>query len=187
MRRFVVTQNMSLDGAIEFLDDWFDPSDQDEELTAWTREQSACEDLLVLGRQTFEDFRGFWPHQTDDPTGFAEILDRVPKYVVSSTLTDPQWQNSTVLGADWRERLRALKAEDGQEMSLTGSIRLCHAVIEEGLVDEVRLLVHPVTQGRGRRLFPEGYRTPSLRPLEVRRFGSGVVLLRYATAPGTPE
>lgn len=181
MRRFVVTRNISLDGCIELLDDWFDPSDQDEELTRWTREQSTREDLLVLGRRTFEDFRGYWPHQTEDSTGFAEVLNRVPKFVVSRTLTDPQWENSIVLGADWLERLRELKAEEGQEIGLTGSIRLCHAALEAGLVDEIRLLVYPVTQGRGRRLFPEGHRTAGLRPLETRMFGNGVVLLRYAT------
>ena len=181
MRRFVVTQNISLDGSIEFLGDWFDPSDQDEELAELMREYSAQEDLLVLGRQTFEDFRSYWPHQTDDTTGVAEILDRVQKYVVSGTMTDPAWQNSTVLGADWLDRLRELKAVDGQEMSLTGSIRLCHAVLEAGLVDEVRLFVHPVSQGGGRRLFPDGYETSSLRCLESRLFSGGVVLLRYAT------
>jgi dihydrofolate reductase len=181
VRRFVVTQNISLDGSIEFLGDWFDPSDEDEELAALTREYSDREDLLVLGRQTFEDFRGYWPLQADDPTGVAGILDRVQKYVVSGTMTDPAWQNSTVLGTDWLERLRALKAEEGQEMTLTGSIRLCHAVLEAGLVDELRLFVYPLSQGGGRRLFPDGFETSSLRCLETRLFGKGVVLLRYAT------
>ncbi|WP_432477565.1 dihydrofolate reductase family protein [Nocardioides sp. GXQ0305] len=177
----MVTQNISLDGSIEFLGNWFDPTDQDEEVAAATREQSAREELLLLGRQTFEDFRGFWPHQTDDTTGVTEVLNRTPKYVVSSTMNDPEWQNSTVLGADWPDRLRELRTQGDGDMTLTGSIRLCHAVLEAGLVDEIRLFVHPVSQGGGRRLFPDGYETSSLHCLEARRFGNGVALLRYAT------
>ncbi|RLV48179.1 dihydrofolate reductase [Nocardioides mangrovicus] len=180
MRPLVVTQNMSLDGSIEFLGDWFDPSDSDEQLAAQMREFTAREEAMLLGRQTFEDFRGYWPQQTDDTTGTAEALDRVQKYVVSATLGDPEWQNSTVLGADWLERVRELKAGGDGEICLTGSIRLCHAVLEAGLVDEIRLVIYPVVQGRGRRLFPDGYETSALRPLESRVFDNGVVLLRHA-------
>jgi dihydrofolate reductase len=179
MRTLAITQNMSADGSIELLGDWFDPSEQDEELAAEIRRQSEREDVLLLGRQTFSDLRGYWPHQTDDTTGVAELLDRVHKVVVSTTLGEPGWQNSRVVGADWEQQVRALKQEDGGDIVVTGSLTLCPALIGAGLVEEVRLFVHPVVQGRGRRLFPEGYEA-GLSLLENRAFGNGVVLLRYA-------
>jgi dihydrofolate reductase len=181
MRTLAITQNMSADGSIEFLGDWFDPTEQDEDLTAEARRQSEHEDILLLGRQTFTDFRGFWPHQTDDQTGFTEILNQVHKVVVSSTLGDPEWENTTVLGADWRDRVRELKEEDGGDIVVTGSLTLVPAVIEAGLVDEFRLFVFPAVQGRGRRLFPEGFET-SLQLKESKTFPSGAVLLVYAVS-----
>ena len=178
MRTLAVTQNVSADGSPEFLGDWFDPSDQAEDLAAEVRRQSETEAYLLLGRQTFLDFRGFWPHQTDDATGFAELLDRQQKLVVSSTLGDPEWQNSTVLGANWRDRVRALKEEDGGDIVCTGSLTLSQALIEEGLVDELRLFTYPAVQGRGRRLFPDGYER-RLELLDSRAFSNGVVLTVY--------
>ncbi len=181
MRTLAITQNMTVDGSIEFLGDWFDPSAPAEDLNAEVMRQSEQEDVLLLGRQTFEDFRGYWPKQTDDTTGVTDHLNRVHKMVVSSTLTDPDWDNSTVLGNDWRDRVRELKEQDGGEIVTTGSLTLCPALIEAGLVDEYRLFVYPVVQGRGRRLFPEGEET-SLRLLESRSFSNGVLLVRYAPA-----
>ena len=107
MRTLAITQNITVDGSIELLDDWFDPTDQDEELAVEIRRQSAEEDILLLGRRTFLELRAFWPEQATDETGIAAHLDRVAKYVVSSTLTDPGWVNSIVLGIDWLNRVRA--------------------------------------------------------------------------------
>ena len=178
--RLVITQNITLDGSIEMLGDWFDPGDQDEELVAELHRQSEREDALLLGRQTFEDFRGYWPRQTDDTTGFTDELNRVQKYVVTSTMTDPEWENSTILSGDWLARVRELKERPGHDIVCAGSIRLCHGLIEAGLVDEYRLFVYPVVQGGGRRLFPEGHEISRLTCLESRSFGNGVALLRYA-------
>jgi dihydrofolate reductase len=180
MRTLAITQNITLDGSIEMLGDWFDPSAQDPALIEETRLQSEKEDALLLGRQTFEDFRGYWPHQTDDPTGITDELNSVHKYVVSSTMTDPDWQNSTVLSGDWAGQVRELKEQEGGEIGVTGSIRLTHALIEAGLVDEIRLFVHPVVQGRGRRLFPVGFEVSRLELLDAKQFGNGVGYLRYA-------
>ncbi|MEJ7832395.1 MAG: dihydrofolate reductase family protein [Nocardioides sp.] len=183
MRKLVVSQNITLDGSIEMLGDWFDPTSQDEDLVAEMSRQGEQEDALLLGRQTFEDFRGFWPQQTDDTTGFTEELNSVQKYVVSSTMTDPAWQNSTILTGDWLEQVRGLKHQDGQDIGVTGSITLTHALIEAGLVDEYLLFVYPVVQGRGKRLFPDGFEVSRLELLECRSFGSGITLQRYASAP----
>src|SRR5699024_4132067 len=97
----------------------------------------------------------YWPHQVDDPTGISAQLDALTKYVVSTPLTDPQWQNSTLIDGDLVAAVRELKAQPGQDIVCTGSITLCHALLTAGLVDEIRLFTFPVVQGRGRRLFPD--------------------------------
>jgi dihydrofolate reductase len=125
--------------------------------------------------------RGYWPEQTEDPTGVTAYLNDVRKYVVSSMINDPQWQNTTVLSGDPIQQVRALKEQQGQDIVITGSISLCHTLIEAGLVDEYRLFVYPVVQGRGRRLFPDGFELAKLRLLESRTFGD-IVYLRYAAA-----
>jgi len=178
MRTLAITQNVSADGSPEFLGDWFDPTAHAPDLNDEVLRQSEAEDVLLLGRQTFEDFRSFWPLQTDDRTGIGAHLDRVQKVVVSSALGDPEWQNSTVLGADWRSRVRGLKEEDGGDIVCTGSLTLCPAIIEEGMVDEFRIFTFPAVQGRGRRLWPEGYET-ALTLRESRAFSNGVVLTVY--------
>jgi dihydrofolate reductase len=182
MRTLSITQNITVDGSIEFLDDWFDPTDQDPELTEEIRRQSAEEDVLLLGRRTFEELRSFWPHQHDDETGIAAHLDRVAKSVVSSTLTDPGWVNTTVLGTDWLDQVAGLKQGDGGDIVVTGSISVCATLIAVGLVDEYRLFLHPVVQGRGRRLFTDEGGAGRLVLRQSRSFSSGVVLLTYAAA-----
>ncbi|WP_222268174.1 dihydrofolate reductase family protein [Modestobacter marinus] len=107
-------------------------------------------------------------------------LDQVAKYVVSRTLTDPQWANTTVLSGPLAEEIQALRQRPGGDVVTTGSITLVHDLVRLGLVDEYRLFVFPVVLGRGRRLFPDGTGVPALRLLESRPFRSGVVLLRYS-------
>jgi dihydrofolate reductase len=180
MRKLVITENMTLDGSIEMLDDWFDPQLQDDDLLEESHRQDQQADALLVGRRTFEDFRGYWPQQTDDPTGITDYLNGVAKYVVSSTMTDPGWKNSTVLTGDPVARTRALKGEPGEDIVLTGSVTLAHTLIAAGVVDEYRLFVYPAVQGRGRRLFPDGISIPTLTLVEPpKSFRSGITLLRY--------
>ena len=184
MRRLHVTENMTADGRIEMLDEWFDPS-PDGDIQDWldaTERRGASSDAVVLGRQTFEDFRGHWPQHTDEPAG--AYLDQVQKYVVSSTMTDPQWRNSTILSGDPVEEVRRLKSSEGGDITLSGSVTLAHAVLAAGLVDEIRLLVYPAIQGRGKGLVAEGTSVPGLELLESRALRSGVTLLRYAVNHG---
>jgi dihydrofolate reductase len=107
-------------------------------------------------------------------------LDRVAKYVVSSTMTDPQWENATVLSGPLADEIAELRRRPGGDVVATGSITLVQDLVRGRLVDEYRLFVFPVVLGRGRRLFPDGSDVPALRLLESRSFRSGVVLLRYA-------
>lgn len=181
MRKLVITQNITLDGSIEMLDDWFDPQLQDDDLLKESHRQDSAADALLVGRQTFEDVRGYWPNQIDDCTGVTAYLNEVKKYVVSSTMTDPQWQNSTVLAGDPVPHVRQLKAQPGKDIVLTGSISLAHTLVAAGLVDEYRLFIYPVVQGRGRRLFPDGTAISALELVEpAKSFRSGITLLRYA-------
>jgi dihydrofolate reductase len=169
------------DGSIEFLGDWFNPQQQDDELLEESHRQDSQSDGLLLGRRTFEDFRSYWPELTDDPTGIADHLNGVAKYVVSATMTDPDWQNSTVLTGDPVTQTRALKEQPGKDIVLTGSISLAHTLIPAGMVDEYRFFLDPTVQGRGRRLFPDGTALPALTLVTpAKSFPSGVTLLRYA-------
>jgi dihydrofolate reductase len=186
VRTLAITQNITVDGSIEMLGDWFDPQNQADvdssDLLEELHRHDSSSDAFLTGRQTFEDLRGYWPKATDDATGIADYLNRVRKYVVSSTMTDPQWQNATVLSGDPVEEVRALKEQPGLDITVTGSITLCHTLIKAGLVDEYRLFVYPVVQGRGRRLFPDGFELPKLRLLEARAFRSGITYSRYGRA-----
>lgn len=180
MRRLLLTENITADGRIEMLDDWFDPS-PDGDIQDWLAEMErwgAASDAVLVGRHTYEDFRGYWPQHTDEQAG--AYLDQVHKYVVSSSMTDPQWHYSTILSGDPVEEVRRLKDSDGRDITLSGSITLAHAVLAAELVDEIRLLVFPAIQGRGKGLVAEGTSFPHLELLESRAFRSGVVLLRYA-------
>lgn len=183
MRKLVVTENMTLDGVIDMAAGWFDPLNEDvdqSDITAANREHQEAADALLVGRTTFEIFRGFWPKQADDPTGVSDYLNAVDKYVVSSTLDDPGWEHSTVLRGPVVDEVKALKEAPGCDIVATGSTQLVPALIAAGLVDEYRLFVFPVVVGRGARLFESA--DLELRLLETRPFVSGAVLLRYAAA-----
>jgi len=184
MRTLVVTQNMTLDGSIEMLGQWFDPQGRGDmsDLQAELHRQDEHSDALLLGRQTFTDFRGYWRDLPHDTTGISNSLNEQQKFVVSRTLTDPDWKNTTVLSGDPLAEVRTLKEQHGRDIVVTGSITLTQAVVEAGLVDEYRLFVYPVVQGRGRRLTAEGVELPDLQLLDTKAFKSGVVLLRYAKA-----
>lgn len=183
MRKLVVTENITLDGVIDMAEGWFDPLSEDvdqADITAANTEHREAADALLVGRNTFESFREFWPKQTDDPTGVSDYLDAVDKYVVSSTLGDPGWENSTVLRGPIVDEVQALKEAPGRDIVATGSTQLVHALIAAAVVDEYRLFVFPVVVGRGARLFESA--DIKLRLLETRPFVSGAVLLRYAAA-----
>ena len=186
MRTLAITQNITVDGSIEMLGDWFDPQGQGDvdssDLLAELHRQDSGADGFLVGRRTFEDLRRYWPERSDDSTGITDYLNSVQKYVVSATMTDPGWQNTTILTGDPVDEVRALKAKPGSDIVITGSITLCHTLIQAGLVDEYRLFVYPVVQGRGRRLFPEGFEVPALRLLDAKAFRSGITFARYAPA-----
>ncbi|MBF6214338.1 dihydrofolate reductase family protein [Nocardia puris] len=182
MRDLVVTQNITVDGVIDASEGWFtveDESVDESDILAELMEQTARSDAILFGRTTFEEMRGYWPEQTDDKTGITDDLNRTTKYVVSSSMTDPGWQNSVILRD--LDGVRAVKQQPGRDIVCTGSITLVHHLIEAGLVDEFRLFVYPVVLGHGAKLFTEGAKVPPLRRTATKTFRSGVVLLSYRT------
>jgi dihydrofolate reductase len=185
MRDLIVTENISVDGVIDLSGGWFDPqaqgeADQSDLLAALAGQRDAA-DAFLAGRVTFEQLRGYWPHQADDQTGISDYLNQVHKYVVSATLAEPGWEPTTVLRGPLRGEITALKSAPGRDIVVTGSITLVHALIAAGLVDEYRLFVYPVVAGKGARLFDGAGGLAGLSLAEARPFRSGVVLLRYRT------
>jgi dihydrofolate reductase len=183
MRDLIITENITLDGVIDAAEGWFAPAGEEDvdqsDVIAAIRAQSDAADALLVGRTTFEELRGFWPQLTDDPTGVSDYLNRVSKYVVSSTLEEPGWERSTILRGTLREEVEALKSAPGKDIVVTGSMTLVADLIAERLVDEFRLFVYPVVLGRGRRLFEDASGMPRLRLVQAQPFRSGLVLLRY--------
>jgi dihydrofolate reductase len=141
-------------------------------------EQAQQAGALLLGRVTYEAMQAFWPTAKGE---LAARLNELPKYVVSSTLTDPAW-NATVLGDDWPEELARLRRELDGDVLVYGSRRLSQALIGMGLVDEVRLLVYPLVLGAGDRLFGQTQDKIALRLVESRPLEGGVVSMIYAPA-----
>jgi dihydrofolate reductase len=134
---------------------------------------------LLLGRKTYEGFFGAWP-QREGP--FADKINSMPKYVVSSTLTEPEWENTTVLPGDAVESVRQLKETAEGPILLNGSAQLAHALTEADLVDEFRAMVHPVLVADGLRMFPDPDAMKKLTLKDSIAYDSGVALLIYERA-----
>jgi len=184
LRDLVVTENITLDGVIDLTEGWFAPAGADADqadFEAALREQREAADALLLGRVTFEDMRGYWPLQAEDQTGITDYLNNVSKYVVSSTMQDPEWEHTSVLRGAVVDEINALKAEPGKDIVTTGSMTLVRELIAAGLVEEYRLFVYPIVLGRGGRLFADATDVPNLWLVEAQPFRSGIVLLRYRT------
>lgn len=182
-RKLVVEENVSSNGVVEFIDDWFAPDDQgDPDQVAAMQLHMHAESALLLGRQTFEDFRGYWPLQVNEATGTTHHLNQVQKYVISRTMRDAAWENTLIVRGPLGAEVAALKAQGGGDLGVTGSISVVHELMRADLVDEYRLWVYPVLTSRGRNLVPEGMSLRSLHLLAARSFRSGVTLLTYRRA-----
>jgi dihydrofolate reductase len=136
-------------------------------------------DALLLGRRTYDGFAQAWPGQEGE---FADKFNSIPKYVVSSTLQDPTWNNTTVVGGDLAGEVAELRRRHDGDVAVHGSIQLAQALLDQGLVDELRLMVFPVMLGSGKRLFAGDAGHRPLHLAESRNVGDGVVILTYAKA-----
>src|SRR5687768_5299302 len=180
MRKIVAGLFMSLDGVVEAPEQWHFPYFNDQ-MGAAVASQMAAADTMLLGRKTYEEFAAYWPQQSDD-AGFAAQMNGTPKLVASTTLKELAWENSTLLGEDAAAELTALKQQPGKDISITGSATLVRSLIESGVLDELRLLIHPVIVGSGKRLFDGGLSQTSMELTESETFTTGVVSLVYRPA-----
>ena len=180
MRKIVAGLFVSLDGVMEAPEQWHFPYFNDEMGQA-VASQMAAADTMLLGRRTYEEFAAYWANQGSE-VEFADQINRTPKLVASTTLTSVDWQNSTLIRGDVAGELRRIKQEPGKDISITGSATLVRSLLRDGLIDELRLLVHPIVVGSGRRLFEDsGDRVP-LKLVASQTFSTGVLYLTYAPA-----
>jgi dihydrofolate reductase len=194
MRKVIVNEFMSLDGVVQA------PGAADEDTTGgfehggWhlnyfdeLSQQRVLEGIVdaggfLLGRRTYEIFAAYWPNAPEEEQVIAEPLNTKPKYVVSTTLTEPlEWQNSTRLQGDAVEAVAALK-EDGADLNVIGSTELVQTLIEHGLVDEFRLMIDPLVLGGGKRLFSYDGALRALRLVNSQVTTTGAILAIYAPA-----
>jgi dihydrofolate reductase len=176
MSRVVVSEYVSLDGVMDEPGRWSMPF-FDDEVSKFKYDELFASDALLLGRLTYEGFAAAWPTMTDEQ-GFAQRMNSLPKYVASTTLTAPEW-NATVIEGDIAGRVAELKRQPGGDLLVGGSGTLVRSLMEHDLVDEYRLLVHPIVLGAGKRLFADGMAQTVLDLVDARAFGSGVVALTY--------
>jgi dihydrofolate reductase len=173
MGRIVSNFFMSLDGVVEAPDQWHMPYFNDE-MGAAIGQGMATNKAFLMGRKLYEEWAGFWPDSDDE---FAEFLNSHPKYVVSSSLQSASWNNTTIVsGAD---QLRAVKDATDGDLVISGSATLVRSLLAAGLIDELRVLVHPIVVGHGARLF-EDSTSHALELVSDDRFSTGVLNLAYA-------
>jgi dihydrofolate reductase len=191
MGKIVVTEFVSLDGVMEAPgggedyrhEGWTFEIDRGEEGDKFKLDELHEAKAQLLGRVTYEGFAAAWPAMEDE-AGFAEKMNAMPKYVVSSTLREADWNNSTVLRGDVAEEVAKLRSEVDGVILVAGSAQLVQALIEHDLVDELRLMVFPVLLGAGKRLFGDVSEKKPLRLTESRTLGDGIALLTYESAAG---
>jgi dihydrofolate reductase len=184
MRKLYSFMVITLDGFYEGPDGEFDWPNVDQEFNEFGIEQLHDTDLLLFGRATYEGMAGHWPTtaaRQDDPE-VAELMNGLPKVVVSTTLASADWADTRIVRENLAEEITKLKRQSGRGIAIMGSPALTVSLIELGLVDELRVLVHPIVLGAGRSLFrTTGDRLP-LELLQARTFKSGNVLLTYRPA-----
>ncbi len=192
MGKIVISENVSLDGVIQDpagdegfrLGGWVGLIKDRPELNKLALDEALGTEALLLGRRSYEFFAATWPSRGGE---LADKLNSLPKYVVSSTLEDPEWNNSKVLEGDVVEEVSRLKRELDREIVVHGSIRLARALIEQDLVDELRLMLYPVVLGAGERLFGETSDKKPMRLVDTKTVGDGVAFLTYEPVRDAPQ
>jgi dihydrofolate reductase len=187
MRKVVALELVSLDGVTESPEQWAFSYSNDEMEQANAAGMGAS-DALLLGRVTYEGLAAFWPNQPGG-TPMVDYINSVRKYVVSGTLEEPlEWNNSALIkGEELVEGISDLKRQPGKDITIIGSGALVRSLLEGGLLDELRLMVHPVVLGSGKRLFEDGADRKPLELVDSRTFGTGVLYLTYRPAGNEQE
>jgi dihydrofolate reductase len=180
MRKLVAGLAMTLDGVVEAPSgNWMRFDDEMNEVIAAGTAQA---DAILLGRRTYVEFAELWPKLGGD-VPMADFMNTTPKYVVSKTLDAPlTWSGSTLLSGDLADEVRTLKRRPGRNIQVPGSPRLVRSLLQEGLLDQLALMIHPTVLGRGLRLFDDVSRQVDLDLVESRPLKSGVLLATYQPA-----
>jgi dihydrofolate reductase len=188
MRRIVVTEFISLDGVIDspggdndFVRGGWTFKFSDDEGFKYKLDELMQHDALLLGRKTYDGFAAAWPGRSDE-AGFADKMNSMPKYVVSTTLENPEWENTTVISEHVPEALAELKQGDGGDILVCGSADLIQTLIAHDLVDEYRLMTFPVVLGVGKKLFGDYEDMHVLELADSKVLKSGTLILTYRTA-----
>ena len=195
MRQVIVNEWMTLDGVVQA------PGQPDEDRSggfahggwhmpyfddlsrAWVVEGYAEAGGFLFGRRTYELLASYWPQASEEEQVIAEPLNTLPKYVASTTLTEPlEWEHATLLKGDVAEAVAALKQEDGKTLNVIGSTQLVHTLIEHDLVDQYRVMMDPLVVGGGKRLFPDDGVARPLRLVESQVTSTGAIIATYAPA-----
>ena len=180
MRKIKSNFFISLDGVVEAPDKWHFPY-FDDEMGAVVSAGFATTDAMLMGRVLYDEWAAYWPEHADQP--FGDVMNSIKKYVVSGSLRAAEWQNSEIIGGDVAGTLAGIKAQDGGDITMSGSATTVRWLLHEGLLDELNLLVHPIAVGKGLgRLFPEAEPTVPLELLSSETFATGVLNLSYAPA-----
>lgn len=175
MRKLKSWLYVTLDGVVAAPENWVMP---DDEMFKEQTDGYAASDALLLGRRTYDVFAASWPQRGSDVPN-ADWMNNTQKYVASTTLESPEWQNTVVLEGDVSEAVSRLKQEDGDTITLNGSATLLRSLLKAGVVDELWLLLHPVVLGSGHRLFDDGEDLGAFKLAECHAYENGVVSLTY--------
>ena len=182
MRKITAGLFVSLDGIVESPEKWNSPYFNDEMGEALGAAMAAS-DAMLLGRVTYQEFTSYWPGVSPEDQPVAGYMNNTPKYVVSTTLEEPlEWNNSTLFKGNVAEEIARLKQQPGGNIGITGSATLVRSLLQDNLLDELGLMVHPIVLGYGKRLFEEGGDRKSLELVDSKTFGTGVVFLTYRPA-----
>jgi dihydrofolate reductase len=182
MRKVVASELVSLDGVMGSPQEWAF-SYSDDEMEQANASGMAASDALLLGRATYQEFASYWPYQNSADQPYTDYLNSTPKFVVSTTLEEPlEWQNSTLIKGNLAEEITELKRLPGKDITIIGSAALVQSLLADGLLDELRLMVHPLVLGGGKRLFEDGGDQKALELLDSKMFDTGVLYLTYQPA-----
>jgi dihydrofolate reductase len=179
VRKVVASELVSLDGVMGSPHEWAFSYSNDEMEQA-NASGMAASDALLLGRATYQEFASYWPYQNSADQPYTDYLNSTPKFVVSKTLEEPlEWQYSTLIKGDVAKEITELKQQPGKDITIIGSAALVQSLLRDGLLDELRLMVHPVVLGSGKRLFEDEGDQKALELVDSKTFSTGVLYLTY--------
>lgn len=188
MRKIIVSTYVTLDGVVEAPHTWDFHAGRDQVEANYVRDVLFEADALLMGRETYESFAPAWSSRTaaDDEPGSEGFIDRInslPKYIASTTLSEPLQWNSTLIGGDLVQEVARLKAQPGKNILMYGCGPVANLLMQHDLVDELQLWIHPIVQRKGARFFTDAGAFPPLNLIDTKVFASGIVVLAYKPGP----